>query len=1126
MTDTTLTTVVRSLRGLCTPADAREEPDGQLLSAFLTGHDETAFTTLVGRHGPMVLGVCRRVLHHAQDAEDCFQATFLLLARRGASIRKRESLGSWLHGVAFRMANNSKRAGARRRRHEAQARPTTPANPAWTAAWHEVQALLDEEVQRLPAAYREAFVLCCLEGTGCAEAARRLGLQEGTVWSRVNRARGQLRARLARRGVVLTALLGAATVSGNVARAEVARALTSLTVRAAARVAAGESPRSLVSSQVAALLERVNQAMFTSKLKVTSLLLLALCLAGVGFGALLAQAPDTRARADDKPPPARQPAADGEDPLPDGAVLRLGTTQGRAAGALLAVTADGKSIISVRGGKYVRVWDLKTGKPRESRELPSAESSVSVLSPGGEYLATEGTKRGTFAVWDVARGKLVREYQGPDTNSVAHVAFSPDGKRLAAVCSWDGVHTVRAWDLDSGKEVFSKEVRTPESARLLGFTPDGKRLLAAFTSSKEGTYCWDVASGEVAWQNKEACPDAVVFTPDGKVYPSRRELPVLDAATGREVGKAAAGWGNDVLLSADGRTLFTADPEGLVIWDVTAEKEVRKLPVKWPRMAVTPDGKGLVTTDGQLQYWDLATGKPAYPDNADLGHVGEVTALAFEASGKRLVTAGLDDSVRVWDLGTGKPVQVWRPGDPQHPSPPTGNRPVEPGVLGSSPDGRWVVRRGEGRLTVWDEREGKLGRELPLPDAGPGAVSPTVLHAHITADGSRVVAVTGPVGFIVTNGNLPVKATHSLATWDVSTGKLVGVQSVELWVGRSMAFSPDGRWLLQRGALLDTATGAVVVWLEKDDPDAAGGPYAFSPDGSLLVGVCNKRVEKEGAVWLYPDGARVWEVATGRVVTQVASGETVLQLDFDATGRFVIGTGFEGVRGWDVLSGKKVFERDAPEKVRSLTGRGYYFTCTALSPDGKLLATGMPDGTALVWKVKLPGAVEGERLGDEGLKKAWDELTDGDAARAWQALRRLAAVPGEAVPFLRTRLEPVKPAPPDQTRALVADLDSEDFRRREEAAGKLEALGVRAEPALRAALKGMPSAEQRRRIEGMLGRLEGASAPASPAEVREVRAVAALRLAGTDEARRLLRELAGGVERARLTREARAALPE
>src|SRR5437868_198588 len=179
MATSPMSKVIQNIRKAAFRRDGAGLTDGQLLESFITSREEAAFEALVRRHGPMVLGVCRRVLHHAQDAEDCFQATFLLLARRGATVGKRESLGSWLHGVAIRMANNSRRAGARRRRHEAQARTPQPPNPAWSAAWREVQALLDEEVQRLPAAYREAFVLCCLEGTGCAEAARRLGLQEG-----------------------------------------------------------------------------------------------------------------------------------------------------------------------------------------------------------------------------------------------------------------------------------------------------------------------------------------------------------------------------------------------------------------------------------------------------------------------------------------------------------------------------------------------------------------------------------------------------------------------------------------------------------------------------------------------------------------------------------------------------------------------------------------------------------------------------------------------------------------------------------------------------------------------------------------------------------------------------------
>jgi RNA polymerase sigma factor (sigma-70 family) len=215
MAETQLRTAVHSLRALCAAGEYGDKADGELLAAFLSRRDEAAFAALVRRHGPMVLGVCRRLLRRAEDAEDCFQAAFLLLARRAASIRRRECLGGWLHGVAYRMAANSRRSAARRRAHEARATAAPPANPAWEAAWREVQAVLDEEIQRLPAGWREAFVLCCLEGRGCAEAARQLGVKEGTVGSRTARARDRLRARLARRGVSLSLVLTAVELSGN-----------------------------------------------------------------------------------------------------------------------------------------------------------------------------------------------------------------------------------------------------------------------------------------------------------------------------------------------------------------------------------------------------------------------------------------------------------------------------------------------------------------------------------------------------------------------------------------------------------------------------------------------------------------------------------------------------------------------------------------------------------------------------------------------------------------------------------------------------------------------------------------------------------------------------------------------
>src|SRR5437899_2900131 len=208
-----LDAVLGHIRMLAATNQAADLTDCKLLEEFSAHQDQTAFTALVKRHGPMVLGVCRHVLHHLQDAEDAFQATFLVLARKAPSIRKREALASWLHGVAFRTAMNAKKAAMRRRTYEGKAKTKPAAGPAWDLAWKEVQAVLDEEIQRLPEKYRAPFVLCFWEGQSRAAAARQLGLKEGTVWSRLTEARRQLQHRLARRGITLTAVLSAAAIA-------------------------------------------------------------------------------------------------------------------------------------------------------------------------------------------------------------------------------------------------------------------------------------------------------------------------------------------------------------------------------------------------------------------------------------------------------------------------------------------------------------------------------------------------------------------------------------------------------------------------------------------------------------------------------------------------------------------------------------------------------------------------------------------------------------------------------------------------------------------------------------------------------------------------------------------------
>jgi RNA polymerase sigma factor (sigma-70 family) len=282
-----LATVLEHIRTLTAGPKGSEQTDGNLLRAFLKHYDQAAFETLVRRHGPMVLRVCRRTLGNVHDAEDALQATFLVLARQAASVRKRESLGSWLHGVAYRMAANVRRAAARRHKHEARANPNQTKDPSLSVAMKELQVILDEEIEALNETLRAPFVLCCLENQSSAEAAQQLGLEEATVRKRLSRARKLLQDRLMRRGVALTAVLAAAALGANNASAELPRYLVAATVRTATVSVAGQATTAgLVCARVAALAEGMLRSLFLDKLKTGTVIVLVVTLAGMGTGAL------------------------------------------------------------------------------------------------------------------------------------------------------------------------------------------------------------------------------------------------------------------------------------------------------------------------------------------------------------------------------------------------------------------------------------------------------------------------------------------------------------------------------------------------------------------------------------------------------------------------------------------------------------------------------------------------------------------------------------------------------------------------------------------------------------------------------------------------------------------------
>lgn len=268
-----------------------QRTDGELLRAFLDATDRDAFEKIVRRHGPTVLRVCRRTLGCASDADDAFQATFLLLARRPASIRKRESLAGWLYGVAYRMATDIRRAADRRRKHEQKAKVAQSADPALTAAWREIQSVLEEEIANLPDTYREPFVLCCLENLSTSEVATRLRRDETVVRNRLSRARKMLARQLAERGVSLTAALATAAICSGSTLASVSRELLSSSVKIAEQAGVGQMAGGEVSARILSIVNGWNKAMISTKTKVSLLLFLTAGIVStlVGLGASSSQ---------------------------------------------------------------------------------------------------------------------------------------------------------------------------------------------------------------------------------------------------------------------------------------------------------------------------------------------------------------------------------------------------------------------------------------------------------------------------------------------------------------------------------------------------------------------------------------------------------------------------------------------------------------------------------------------------------------------------------------------------------------------------------------------------------------------------------------------------------------------
>jgi RNA polymerase sigma factor (sigma-70 family) len=568
----------------------------------------------------MVLGVCRRLLGHEQDAEDAFQATFLVLARKAGSLAWHESVAGWLFEVARRVAQGARRAGLRRRSEERQAAamhpPHSPAGDARTAPeehahLRDVRLVLDEELDRLPEKYRTPLVLCYLEGHSHTEAADELGWPVGTVRGRLARGRDLLRRRLVRRGLALPVLAVAAALTQQVASAAVPPALASSTVRVALRLAAGTAVAEAGSPHVAVLVEQALRVSAAARLTLyTALLAAGVFAALTGLVAYrvgierLTELPRTAVISPLGPEPATSPPV---VPAP------RGDTRDRQAGAVvdLAFSPDGKTLATAGGESCVRLWDRTTRRPLGCLTGQADLVHALAFSPDGRLLAAAAAD-GTVCVWDLPGGRLLGLRRDFGAGRLA--GFAGNGKLLAVAGPTSGL---RLWDFTAGKDVATLTGPLGTLVRELAVAPDGRVVASAPDGFDPVISLWDLGTGEKGagrevTEFRRLVPNrgkvvSLALTAGGtllavasrKMDTRPNEVSLWDVETGRMRHLLPGPHGDLVRFSADGRFLVTSGRgEPAVVWDLRTADAPRRL---W--QSSVPAEAAAFAHDGALVGW-------------------------------------------------------------------------------------------------------------------------------------------------------------------------------------------------------------------------------------------------------------------------------------------------------------------------------------------------------------------------------------------------------------------------------------------------------------------------------------------------------------------------------------------